>query len=96
MGKLLKGGGDVIQGRILIMEMQYLISKNVQNFLLFSQCFEIYSYLSKKQFIFYILSTLYVVVAMPFTTEAVDYTVGTLVESNVKSCLKFLCSNDTI
>ena len=56
--------------------------------------FIIHIYLSEA-FYFLHFSTLYVVVAMPFTTMAVDYnTVGTLVESNAESCLKFLCSNE--
>ena len=54
----------------------------------------IHIYLSQA-FYFLHLSTLYVVVAMPFTTVAVDYTVGTLIESNAKACLKFLCKGQT-
>ena len=81
--------------------MHYVISENAENFLVFREiCIShsslkfIHIYLS-EEFYFLHFSTLYVVVAMPFTTtEAADYTVGTLVESNAKSCLKFLCSND--
>ena len=80
----------------------YLISENAQNFLLFREIYishsslkSIYIYLSEAIYFLH-LSTLYVVVAMPFTAVAVDYTVGTLVESNAKSCLKFLCSNERI
>ena len=73
--------------------MHYVISENAENFLVFREiCIShsslkfIHIYLS-EEFYFLHFSTLYVVVAMPFTTVAVDYTVGTLIESKAKSCL---------